>query len=335
MSAVSSNSSSLPMTFDAYLQKLKQTLSVFEEFFQDQANSFEPELKDVVTAVLEHKGKRLRPGFVFASAGIFSSPTPQALRLASIVEFIHLATLVHDDILDNADTRHAATAHHRLFSPQISVLTGDTLFLRANELAAMEDDIWVGRVVSAAAKAVCTGEISQSLSARTKEPLSLAEYERQILFKTGKLFGLSCALGGYLAKLTEAERQKLALYGELFGVSYQLYDDAVDIWGSEADFKKTLRTDQLQRKWTLPWILLASKIDANEIEICWQNSGVVLSAFEKFNIWLECSSVIESYLDRAESLLEGFENANLLKAPLSFIRQAWAKLAPNKRAINE
>ena len=141
-------------------------LKKFEAYFQSQVGQFEPELKETVADVLKHPGKRLRPMFVLGVAGLAEAQKERSWKIAAIVEFIHLATLVHDDILDSAQTRHGATSHYIKFGPQVSVLTGDTLFLRANELAATEEDVRVGRLVAAAAKATCSGEIAQSLTAR-------------------------------------------------------------------------------------------------------------------------------------------------------------------------
>lgn len=325
--------------FKDYQARLQQPLKIFEEFFQSQIESFEPEIREVVRAVLTHPGKRLRPLFVFASGGVLQKPTPQALRLAAIVEFIHLATLVHDDILDEAQTRHNQPAHHRLYSAKVSVLTGDTLFLRANELAAMEEEVWVGRLVSAAAKATCTGEIAQGLRENNTQPLPFDDYARQISLKTGKLFGLSCALGGYLAKASDLDRNHLARYGERFGMAYQMYDDAVDIWGKEADFNKTLGTDQLQHKWTLPWILLAQANPGMNLAPLWVDPQLAHKALMESNIWTRCQTIFDDNLHQASHALEGQPQEALLKLPLEFVKNAWTKLDPtikkSTKAVNE
>lgn len=322
-------------SFKDYQLLLEGSRSAFEQFLQAQVGTFEPELKEVVEAVLRHPGKRLRPLFVFASAQMLQKPTEQALRMAAVVEFLHLATLVHDDILDNAQTRHGAPAHHLLFNTKISVLTGDTLFLRANELAAMEDDIWVGRVVSKVAKDTCSGEIAQGLRENANAPLSFADYERQILGKTGRLFGLSCALGGFLAQMTEAERQRLQRYGELFGIAYQLYDDVVDVWGDETEYKKTLHTDQAQHKWTLPWILLHQAAPGINFDTLWADRNAALKAFELHGIFAKCQSTFENYRAQAAEQLKGLPQAELLSMPLGFVSHAWGKLQPMKAAVNQ
>lgn len=323
------------VSFQDYLLALQGSREAFEKFFQQQKASFEPELAEVIAAVLAHPGKRLRPLFVFASAQMLQNPTPQALRLASVVEFIHLATLVHDDILDGATTRHGAPAHHLLFNPKISVLSGDTLFLRANELAAMEEDVWVGRIVSKIAKDTCSGEIAQCLREKNSAPLTLAEYEKQILGKTGRLFGLSCALGGFVARMSETDREKLLRYGELFGIAYQIYDDVVDVWGDESDYKKTLHTDQAQRKWTLPWILLHQAAPQLNFETLWTDRSAVLKAFESHAIFAKCQATFEGYRAQAAQALAGLPQAELLSMPLSFVHTAWGKLQPMKKAVNQ
>lgn len=321
-------------SFHDYQARLAAAQQAFEQFFQGQLTCFEPEIKEVIAAVLAHPGKRLRPLFVFAAAQMLKDPSPQALRLAAIVEFIHLATLVHDDILDGATTRHGTTAHHLLFDPRISVLTGDTLFLRANELAAMEEDVWVGRIVSRVAKDTCSGEIAQGLRARKDTPLSMPEYEKQILGKTGRLFGLCCALGGYLAGMPEADRLRLMRFGELFGMSYQMYDDCVDIWSQESDAKKTLHTDQAQHKWTLPWILLYQSAPQLDFAPLWTSPSAALKAFEQYQILDKCRQHFDDLRAQATAALQGLPPGELLSMPLDFVAQAWAKLQPMKRAVN-
>jgi octaprenyl-diphosphate synthase len=315
-----------------YQKALKAPLSQFERYLKSLTESFEPEIRDVVVEVLRHPGKRLRPGFVFACAGILENPPPRALRFAGIVELIHLSSLIHDDILDGALIRHGAPTHHVVFDARTSVLTGDTLFLCANELASEEDDGWLGRAVAAAAKATCSGEIAQGLAAG--KMLTYAAYERFILLKTGKLFGLSCELGGVLKGSSEPQREMLKRYGENFGVAYQLYDDAVDVWGTQEKFQKTLGSDQSQRKWTLPWILLEAKIGEVAMEPLWGDRAKALAAFEAHDVLNECRRAFESYLTRAKEAIASFENRSFLQLPLDYLREKWLSLGEKEKTLS-
>ncbi len=310
-------------------------LGDFERFLTSQSATFEPEIVEVVEGVLANPGKRLRPMFLFVCAGIREKPSQQALRLAAITELIHLATLIHDDILDDAQNRHGAPAHHKRFDEKISVLAGDTLFLRANELAAMESEMWVGRTVAAAAKETCSGEIAQSLRQKNAAPLGLAAYEKILRLKTGRLFALACELGGFLHGDDEPARLRLRAYGEAFGIAYQFYDDMMDILGDEATSQKTLGTDQRQRKWTLPWILLGSESSAEELERLWADAPAAIRTFFARGIEKKCRLIFEEVLGRAASAVEGLAQAAELEKPLAFLRERWEALGKMRPAVNE
>jgi len=319
-----------PMAFNALDQfraPLKAALENFEQFFQSQIDHFEPELKEVIKEVLAHPGKRLRPMFVMGSAGLTNVQNERTIRMGAIVEFIHLASLVHDDILDSAESRHGATAHHVRFGPKISVLTGDTLFLRANELAAVEDDPAVGRAVAKAAKATCSGEIAQSLSAQQGIEFTFEQYKRFLLLKTGKLFGLSCELGAMVAGLPQQQVDGLREYGENFGIAYQLYDDAVDLWGTQEEYKKTLGTDIAQGKWTFPWLLLASKIGREATEELFADKTAALATFESEGIIEQSDKIFAAQIQKTQDCLHpSFTRHKEFAYPLEAVVQKWKSL---------
>jgi octaprenyl-diphosphate synthase len=323
--------------YDTYRQSLAPILAPFEEYFQSLRHSFDPEIREVIDAVLKHPGKRLRPCFVFACSGMGTAnatPSDRALRMAAIVELVHLSTLIHDDILDGAQTRHGTRSHHTLYNPQISVLTGDALYAHANNLAAQEEDVAIGRALATAVCQTLQGEISQGLLAKKGVALSLDQYIAQLLGKTGRLFGLSCRLGGHLFAPQDMEVQdNLASYGEAFGIAYQLYDDAVDIWGSEADFKKTLGTDQLQRKQTLPWILLQSQIGSDALAPLWEDRQAALAAFTRHGIPAQATAVFADYISRARQSIRGLPQEALLSLPLDYVSSHWDNLPIGRLSV--
>ncbi len=310
-------------SFDKFRAPLESALARFEQTLQRQVGEFSSAVKPVVKDVLAHTGKHLRPMFLFASAGVERACEDRVQRMAAVVELIHLATLVHDDILDSAQTRHGALAHYKIYDSQVSVLTGDALFLLAYELASKEDDLWVAREVAKAARLTCVGEIEQGLYEKFHggKVLSEAEYIEQIRGKTGRLFGLSCALGAHLRGASEEEVGAYREFGESFGIAYQIYDDAVDVWGDEKVFKKTLGTDQAQHKWTLPWIKLAEKIGAKKIEGLWENRDAALKAMEEQKIKTVVRSVFEAYLQKSQ---QGLDNKDLSRAA-SYLENTWEK----------
>jgi octaprenyl-diphosphate synthase len=185
------------------------------------------------------------------------------VRLAAVVELVHLATLVHDDILDSAATRHNRMTAARKFGPSTAVLLGDALFAQAVNLSTAFPDAEVCRQVSLATRRVCVGEIAQTLRAGSGK-MSVRDYYRIVDLKTAELFSVSCRLGSHLAGFPVPYVAAVASFGRHLGIAYQVYDDLVDFFGKEESVGKTLGTDLQSGKLTLPLLLLMNKLDDEE-----------------------------------------------------------------------
>jgi octaprenyl-diphosphate synthase len=177
---------------------------------------------------------------------------------------VHLATLVHDDVVDGAEVRRRRPTLAANWGNRVSVLAGDCLFAEALKLAATFPSPDVCRMLSQTSKVVCTGEIRQTLQ-RGNFQLSRAEYLEMLSMKTAALFALACELGARLSNADDEPTQAaLQEYGEQLGTAYQIYDDCVDVFGSEAVAGKSLGTDLATGKATLPMLLVLEQ--ANEPE---------------------------------------------------------------------
>ncbi|MFN0068483.1 MAG: polyprenyl synthetase family protein [Limisphaerales bacterium] len=219
-----------------------------------QIEAFEPEAAAPAGQALRAGGKHLRPLLV-ASAGRATGRTgPAHVEAAVIVELVHLATLVHDDIIDDAQVRRRQPTVAATHGSQVAVLAGDCLFAHALELAAGFPTPEVCRLVAAATKRVCTGEILQTLR-RDGFGTEIGSYFRVIEMKTGELFAVACELGVLLAGGDAAVRAAARRFGLDFGTAFQIYDDCLDLFGSEATAGKTLGTDLMKGKVTLPLLL--------------------------------------------------------------------------------
>jgi octaprenyl-diphosphate synthase len=179
-----------------------------------------------------------------------------------VVELIHLATLVHDDVLDEADLRHGRPAAHARWGNTVSVLLGDCLFARALHLTATHTNTDICCLVSAAANTVCAGEILQNQHSFDLD-LSREQYLDMINMKTGALFALSSELGALLNEAPPRLVEQMRDFGSRLGIAYQIYDDCVDIFGQENASGKSLGTDMKKGKLTLPLLLLLEHIDAD------------------------------------------------------------------------
>lgn len=245
----------LPSPLTTLLDPISRELTRVEEVLAEQVAGFDPRVSHYVDYVLSGTGKRLRPTLALLSGGATEKITDGHIKLGVIVELIHIATLVHDDILDGADIRHRLPTANTRWGNEISVLLGDCLFAHALSLAASFPTTEVCRRVSEATNTVCAGEILQT-QYRFNLDLRLDDYLNVIDMKTGALFAVSCELGGSLNSSTPATVESLRMFGSNLGIAYQIYDDCVDILGQERKAGKSLGTDVKKGKLTLPFLLL-------------------------------------------------------------------------------
>ncbi len=213
---------------------------------------------------IDTSGKRIRPALVFFSGWQGAEVVlPDLVRAAAVVELIHLATLVHDDIMDEADVRRNRQTAAREFGPAAAVLLGDALFAHALHLATQFSTTEVCAAVSESTRRVCAGEIVQTLR-RGSIDLTRADYDRIIDLKTAELFRVSCALGARLAGAAPDYVAAAGRFGRHLGIAYQIYDDLVDFFGEESRIGKTLGTDFVSGKLTLPLLELLARLPAGE-----------------------------------------------------------------------
>lgn len=239
----------------AELQRVEQTLT-------EQVNSFEPHIREPIGYLLNGTGKRLRPSLALLAGGATGGITDNHIRIGAVVELIHLATLVHDDVLDEADLRHGQPAAHSRWGNTVSVLLGDCLFARALHLTATHTNTDICCRVSGAANTVCAGEILQNNHSFDPN-LSREQYLRIIDMKTGALFAVSCELGALLNGSPTSLVKQMRDFGSQLGIAYQIYDDCVDIFGQERHAGKSLGTDMKKGKLTLPLLLLLEHTGAD------------------------------------------------------------------------
>jgi octaprenyl-diphosphate synthase len=239
-------------------------MAALDAFMRDQVERFEPEIREMAAYCLDTTGKRLRPTLVFISGwqgdGVVSD---ELVRAAGVVEMVHLATLVHDDIMDRAEIRRNRRTAAREFGPDAAVLLGDALFSQALHVASQFPTTEVCRLVSESTRKVCSGEIMQTLRRRDIN-ISLADYRRMIDLKTAELFRVSCFLGARLSGHGQDFALAADRFGHHLGIAYQIYDDLADFVGEEQRIGKTLGTDLATGKLTLPLMLLLESVSAEE-----------------------------------------------------------------------
>jgi octaprenyl-diphosphate synthase len=282
-----------------------------------QVNDFDPQIVPYAQYALNGGGKHLRPTIVALSAGTLGEVTDAHVTAAVIIEMVHLATLVHDDVMDEAEIRRDQPTLAANWGNEIAVLFGDCLFAQALKLAASFPTPEVCRSVAMATNTVCSGEILQTQH-RRKFPISRSEYFRVIEMKTGELFTLSCDLAAFLSGATPERRSALRQFGAAFGIAYQVYDDCVDLFGTEASAGKSLGTDLAKGKLTWPVLLAwdrASAADRAHLENLvknWQPENlpavnVLLARYETFEPSRE---VVARYLEQARRALRALPESS-------------------------
>jgi octaprenyl-diphosphate synthase len=242
-------------------QLIADRLVSVEALIRAQARAFDPAVTGYVEYVLGTSGKRIRPALSLLAGGACGGAEESHEKLGVVLELIHLATLVHDDIMDGADLRRSLPTATARWGSSLSVLLGDCLFAHALEMAADFDSTWISRKIARASNEVCSGEILQT-QRRFDLALTIPEYFRIIRMKTAALFSAATELAAWLSGASEAVQENLRLYGELLGTAYQIYDDCLDLCGEETKAGKTLGTDLVKGKLTLPVLYLME--DATE-----------------------------------------------------------------------
>ena len=324
------------MSFAAILAKVSPCLDALNVFLNQQVDVFEPEVQDMVRYCLQHQGKRIRPMLLFFSGWKEETPVQEDLvRAAAVIELVHLATLVHDDILDEADTRHNSETISAKYGATVAVLLGDALFSHALHLATDFQTVEVCRAVSLSPRRVCAGEIRQTFE-RGNSHFPLEEYFRVIDLKTAELFRVACELGAKLGGYDEGYVRAVAEYGRRLGIAYQIFDDAADFLGDEAKIGKTLGTDLESGKYTLPLLLLLEKVPAEEATALVDSMAAGNADLKAISARMEETGVFSMVAARfAEEVAEAEERigafANLAPTPYllqlsSYVKQQMAKL---------
>lgn len=241
--------------FRQALELVNPHLYSVEQHIKAQARAFDPAVEGYVNYVCSKGGKRLRPALALLSGGATGKVISDHVDLAVIVELIHVATLVHDDIMDGADLRREQPTANAKWGNAISVLLGDCLFAHALRLATGFTNNEVCRRIADAAAEVCSGEIIQT-QRQFDLKLSISDYYKIIEMKTAALFSVACELGAFLSEASPTVIESLKIFGAKVGTAYQIYDDLLDLAGSEDETGKTLGTDLQKGKFTLPVLLL-------------------------------------------------------------------------------
>ncbi len=237
-------------------QLIGSELSVVNDVLEQQFRNPNEFVRDLCDHVARYQGKRIRPVLLLLCARIFGIPPERrqsVYRLAAVVEMIHTATLVHDDVIDDADLRRHVSTVHRRWNTETSILLGDYLFSRAYHLAATTGDAEACRLIGRATDRTCEGELNQ-IASRLDRSVSERDYFRVIAGKTGQLFAVSCLLGARASGAPAAQQKQLRQFGFRLGLAFQIADDLIDLTERREATGKDAANDVHNGRLTLPLI---------------------------------------------------------------------------------
>jgi octaprenyl-diphosphate synthase len=299
-------------TLESSIQKLTVTRVTF--------------IKEIVNYIIKSGGKRVRPILVILTAKLCGYKNEKHISYAAIIEFIHTATLLHDDVVDNAQTRRGSSTANIVWGNEPSVLVGDFLYSKSFELMAEDGNHEILKTISKATTALSEGEILELLKTsdiNTREE----EYFEIVGNKTAVLFSAACEIGAILGNIDKEKRLSLRNFGYNLGIAFQLTDDMLDYISCDNILGKHVGTDLKEGKVTLPLIhtlKLTNEKEKTSIKKVLDKNKVTIKDFERVrNIILKyggidyTSTIAKQYIDTAKNFLNIFQTSPYKNALLS------------------
>jgi heptaprenyl diphosphate synthase len=320
---------SLPKYFQgisdkALLDSLQHKLDEVEKRIQ-MATRHTEEVVDVMSSHLAKAGgKRLRPALLLLTAHLGDASKQDVLDAAVVMEVTHLATLYHDDVMDQAETRRGVPAAQKIWGNNLAILTGDLLFARASNIVSNLGERAL-KMQAQVFEQLVLGQLHESIGSSDQDPMQ--HYLDVIRDKTGSLIALSAQLGALLSGADDKYQEPLQKYGEIMGIAFQLSDDLIDIRSSAEESGKEAGTDILAGVPTLPVILLANHSDPASVELLGRIQSAkpeeiqqVLQALRAHPVMAEAEEFANQWGDKAISAIDSLPAGSVKSALESFAR---------------
>ena len=301
------------------VEQLKKIEPLFEAHFIN-ANS---EIIDILKFISQTSGKKIRPLMVLLSAEIAGGFSESSLIYAMLIEVLHAASLVHDDIIDLADTRRGHKSVNQKYGNKLAVLAGDYLLSRSLAIIAKRNEPELFQVYARASEDLCLGEILEQRNKNESTGIE-SKYIDIIDKKTASLFVASCELGVLTAKGKKDVLDKMSEFGHYFGLVFQLKDDLLDYIGDSEETGKKTGTDLSQNIMTYPIIAIQDKLTNNEGKklkqlIADKNFNDIVAFIQKYGGFKITENKIVEYSQKCENILYNFEESKAQKALLKLV----------------
>jgi octaprenyl-diphosphate synthase len=290
------------MNYAQILKPIKKELGYVENGLQRFFRTDDGAVSKNVMHILNAGGKRLRPALLLTTAKMCDNAEKRAIRMAVVVELLHTATLIHDDVVDGHGLRRGIATMNSRFGNAKSVLAGDYLFSKAFEILANEGDVEVIRCVASTANRIARGEFIQ-LQVQGDCTLTEEQYISIIADKTASLFSCACRMGAMLGAAFNGAADCLAKYGHYLGMAFQIADDLLDFTGTEEVLGKPIGSDLRERKVTLPLIYtirVADKKDKQWIESILKFKDIGAGAIKRLQTMVDRYKGIDYTLRKAQ-----------------------------------
>lgn len=262
--------------------------------------------QNIITHIISSGGKRLRPILTLLSSKMFGFEGTSHIRLAVAIEFLHTATLLHDDVVDESKTRRGKTTANNIWGNKVSILVGDFMLSKAFQQMALSNNIDIICELSNASVTITEGEVKQLVNIANMN-LSIDEYLKIISAKTAPLFSCAMAVGGILTGQNTQTINALRSFGENLGILFQIIDDSLDYFGDEKETGKKIGGDFFEGKITLPFLILnQSSKEKEKLFNCMTNTKSledVLKIFEENNVRKACDNFAMKYYNKAKDAI--------------------------------
>lgn len=311
------------MTAKEALNLVKEDIEKVEQFLKDDIKTSVPLINEVILYLLSSGGKRLRPVFLALSARMCGYKGENIPAMSAVIEYIHTATLLHDDIIDGAKYRRKRPTANSLYGNDVAVLCGDFLYSRSYITLTEYGAKQVQMILSSAALTMSEGEVIQLLKTGDIN-LTFDDYIQIITRKTAVLFSAACEIGGRLAEVSEDKIKALKDFGYYLGLGFQMTDDILDYMGNPEITGKKNGTDLFEGKLTLPVIKTLEKADNNEKTIITEmfkkkernddDLKVIKDIMGKYDIEKISEKTADEYINKSLNSLNIFEDNDYRKA---------------------
>lgn len=311
------------MTAKDALNLVKEDIEKVEQFLKDDIKTSVPLINEIILYLLSSGGKRLRPVFLALSAKMCGYKGENIPAMSAVIEYIHTATLLHDDIIDGAKYRRKRPTANNLYGSDIAVLCGDFLYSRSYITLTEYGAKQVQMILSSAALTMSEGEVIQLLKTGDIN-LTFDDYIQIITRKTAVLFSAACEIGGRLAEVSEDKIKALKDFGYYLGLGFQMTDDILDYMGNPEITGKKNGTDLFEGKLTLPVIKTLEKADEHEKNIITEmfkkkernddDLKVIKNIMIRHDIEKISEKTADEYINKSLSSLDIFENDDYKKA---------------------